>query len=134
MHTSHTQRQVHNTYSLRVNKANVLKHCFDWLHVDMMEAILVPLTHALHVALQPTIFKMAAIALIKAQITDVKAKEDVITMLSEPVKHIHLYTHTLSRAYRLLRRRGHATTVHCSTWSIMQMRRRMLLKINKEPP
>ncbi len=60
----------------------------------MMEAILVPLTHALHIALQPTIFKMAAIALVKAQITDVEAKEDVITMLSESVTHIHIYTHT----------------------------------------
>ncbi len=40
-----------------------------------------------------------------------------------------------TRAYRLLRRRGHATTVDRSTWSIMQMRR---CKINcfstRSPP
>ena len=41
-------------------------------------------------------------------------------------------------AYGLLRRRGHATPIDRNTWSIMQMHRRMLLKINcfahDEPP
>ncbi len=35
----------------------------------------------------------------------------------------------LSRAYKLLRRSGHATSIDRNTWSKMQMRRRMLLKI-----
>ena len=44
----------------------------------------------------------------------------------------------LPKAYRLLQRRGHATTIHRNTLSIMQMCRCMLLKINSfehnEPP
>ncbi len=51
----------------------------------------------------------------------------IVRVVPFRVSRFHWY------AYRLLRRRGHATTVDCSTWSIMQMRRRMLLQCKNKP-